>query len=168
MHSNSYTIYVNFSGPLGASIRRREIKIDFTINELLLYPTKRKIFFNLYEEYSDIPRNVEILVYSIEEILIEKIICIIDRSRNEPRDIYDLWFLLSNEFVKLDMLKDSFIKKAEYKNVKHANIVQMLEKKKVNYERLWVNRLYHQVLDLPHFDQVYRDIKRKLRESNYI
>lgn len=168
MHSNSYTIYVNFSGPLGASVRRREIKIDFTINELLLYPTKRKIFFNLYEEYSDIPRNVEILVYSIEEILIEKIICIIDRSRNEPRDIYDLWFLLSNEFVKLDMLKDSFVKKAEFKNVKHDNMVQLLEKKKVNYERLWVNRLYHQVLNLPHFDQVYRDIKRKLRESNYI
>jgi len=168
VHSNSYTIYVNFSGPLGASIERGEIKIDFTINELLLFPTKREKFFNLYEEYADIPRNVEILVYSIEEILIEKIISIIDPGRNEPRDVYDLWFLLRNGLVKLDTLKDSFIKKAEFKYVNHANMVQMLEKKKVNYERLWANRLYHQVLDLPHFDQVYRDIKRKLRESNYI
>lgn len=163
-HSNSYTIFVNFSGPLGADISRGEIKIDFTVNELLLFPIKRKRFFKLYEEYNDVPRNAEILVYSVEEIFVEKIISILDPKRNEPRDIYDLWFLLDNDYIQLALLKYQIIKKSKFKKIEDVNILRSLDNKKEIYKRLWINRLSYQVLNLPHFDHVYRYLKRSLKQ----
>ena len=163
IHSNSYTIFVNFSGPLGADIRRGEIKMDFTINELLLFPLERKRFFKLYKEYSDVPLNTEILVYSIEEILVEKFISLLDPKRNEPRNIYDLWILLDNGYVQIDLLKDYIIEKAKFKKLKDFNIIRALDKKKEVYKRLWIDKLNYQVLDLPYFEHVYRYLKRNLR-----
>jgi predicted nucleotidyltransferase component of viral defense system len=162
-HSNSYTIIVNFAGPLGASMSRGEIKIDFTINELLLFPITRKMFFHLYEEYNDIPRDVEVLVYSIEEVIIEKLVSLIDPSRNEPRDLYDVWYLLDNDLVQLDLVKDSFLKKAEFKNIKLRELAKSLDKKEGIYKRLWDIRLNHQILNLPYFEEIFRDLKRRLR-----
>jgi len=163
-HSNSYIIYINFSGPLGADISRGEVKIDFTLNELLLFPIKRKKFFELYEEYNDVPRNAEILVYSVEEIFVEKIISLLDPKRNEPRDIYDLWFLLDNDYIQLALLKGQIIEKSKFKEIEDINILHSLDNKKGIYERLWMNRLSYQVLNLPHFDHVYRSLKRILRQ----
>ncbi len=163
IHSNSYTIIVNFSGPLGASINRGEIKIDFTINELLLFPIARKGFFHLYEEYNDIPSDVEVLVYSIEEMIIEKLVCIVDPSRNEPRDIYDVWYLFDNDIVQLDLLKDSFHRKAEFKKISDIEISHSLDKKEGIYKRLWDIRLNHQMQNLPHFKLVFRYLKKRFR-----
>ena len=163
VHSNAYTIIVNFSGPLGASINRGEIKIDFTINELLLFPIERKGFFHLYEEYNDIPSDVEVLVYSIEEMIIEKLVCIVDPSRNEPRDIYDVWYLLDNDIVQLGLLKDSFQRKAEFKKISDIELSHSLDKKEGIYKRLWDIRLNHQMQNLPHFELVFRYLKRRFR-----
>lgn len=163
-HLNSYTLFLNFSGPLGADITRGEIKIDFTINEILLFPIERKKFFRIYEEYYDIPKNVKILVYSIKEIFVEKIMSILDPSRNEPRDIYDLWFLLINNYIQLDYFSDEIKKKSKNKNLDDIDVIHSLDKKKEIYEKLWTNRLCYQVLDLPHFDHVYRYLKRTLKQ----
>jgi len=164
IHSNSYTVIVNFSGPLGASINRGEIKIDFTRKELLLFPIARKKFFHLYEEYHDIPSSAEVLVYSIDEIMIEKLVCIADPSRNEPRDIYDIWYLLDNGFVQLDLLMESFQRKAEFKKISDAELSRSLEKKESIYKRLWDIRLSHQMQNLPHFELVFRYLKRRFRD----
>lgn len=163
IHTNSFTSILNFSGPLGRSFYRGEIKIDFTIDELLLYQSQRRKFFRLYKEYSDVPSDSEVLVYSIEEIIIEKLISVVDPRRNEPRDIYDIWFLLENEFVQLELLKSAFVRKTEFKRIDDINFITLLGNKKDIYERLWRTRLSHQILDLPHFNRVYRDLKRKLR-----
>lgn len=162
-HSNSHTIIVNFSGPLGASMSRGEIKIDLTINELLLFPITRKKFFHLYGEYDDIPRGVGVLVYSIEEIIIEKLVSLIDPKRNEPRDIYDVWYLLDKDLVQLDLLKNSFLQKAAFKKVGDLDLAKSLNRKEDIYKRLWDIRLDHQILNLPYFEEVYRDLKRRLR-----
>jgi predicted nucleotidyltransferase component of viral defense system len=45
-----------------------------------------------------------IQVYSLEEIASEKTVTLIDRARNEPRDLYDLWHLTSNQGIQLDHL----------------------------------------------------------------
>lgn len=37
------------------------------------------------------------LAYSLEEILSEKVIALADRARNEPRDLYDVWYLTEQE-----------------------------------------------------------------------
>lgn len=162
-HSNSYTIFVNFSGPLGASMSRGEIKIDLIKNELIQFPIKRKKFFHLYEEYDDIPRDVGVLVYSKEEIIVEKLVSLIDPKRNEPRDIYDVWCLLDKNLVQLDLLKNSFLQKAAFKKIGNMDLAKSLDKKEGIYKRLWDIRLNHQILNLPYFEEVYRDLKRRLR-----
>ena len=38
-----------------------------------------------------------IQVYSLKEILSEKVVALTDRARNEPRDLYDVWYLTERE-----------------------------------------------------------------------
>ena len=35
-------------------------------------------------------------VYAIKEIVVEKLLALSDRARNEPRDLYDLWYLFGS------------------------------------------------------------------------
>jgi predicted nucleotidyltransferase component of viral defense system len=42
------------------------------------------------------PEDAEILTYSLGEIAAEKVIALLDAARNEPRDLYDIWFLAGN------------------------------------------------------------------------
>jgi predicted nucleotidyltransferase component of viral defense system len=59
-----------------------------------------------YEEYEDIPGNAVIKVYSLKEIAAEKVIAVCDRARNEPRDLYDLWYLCEQAHVDLTEVTD--------------------------------------------------------------
>ena len=43
-------------------------------------------------------------MYSLNEIATEKIVALQDRARNEPRDLYDLWFLTSHAGVDIGHL----------------------------------------------------------------
>ena len=43
-----------------------------------------------------------ISVYSLNEIATERIVALQDTARNEPRDLYDLWFLTSHAGVGID------------------------------------------------------------------
>jgi predicted nucleotidyltransferase component of viral defense system len=38
-----------------------------------------------------------IQVYSLKEILSEKVVALTGRARNEPRDLYDVWYLTERE-----------------------------------------------------------------------
>lgn len=90
--------------------------------------------------------------------------CSSNIKRNEPRNIYDLWFLLDNDYIQLALLKGQIIEKSKFKEIEDINILHSLDNKKGIYERLWMNRLSYQVLNLPHFDHVYRSLKRILRQ----
>src|SRR5208283_2788915 len=57
-----------------------------------------------YKEFAHVPENRLIQVYWLEEIATEKTVALVDRARNEPRDIYDLWHLTSNQRIQLDHL----------------------------------------------------------------
>ncbi len=49
----------------------------------------------------DLPEDAEILAYSLSEIAAEKVVALLDPARNEPRDLYDIWFLTSNGHIDL-------------------------------------------------------------------
>lgn len=55
-----------------------------------------------YEEYEDLPDDATILVYSLEEILTEKVVALADRARNGPRDLYDDWYLTELKNMELN------------------------------------------------------------------
>jgi len=64
-----------------------------------------------YEEYEDIPEDAMIRVYSLAEVAAEKVIAVSDRARNEPRDLYDLWYLCEHAPVDLGKLVDAVARK---------------------------------------------------------
>lgn len=162
-HTNGYTFYINFSGPLGADLSRGEIKTDFTKNEFLINKPVIKPILQEYKEYSDIPEGVNLKSYPLEEIYIEKYLSILDRSRNEPRDVYDLWYLISNKVVEYELLISDIKKKGASKGIESFNIIDTLERKEANYRRIWEQRLELQMISLPPFEQVYRELKRLLK-----
>lgn len=165
-HINSYTFYINFSGPLGADLARGEIKIDFTIKEKLINQPIIKTLLREYDEYHDIPEDIELRLYSLEEIFMEKILSILDPNRKEPRDIYDLWYLISNECLEFQDLCGQIKEKGIYKGLTSFEIHDTLLSKEASYNRLWTERLAIHMMELPPFERVYRELKRYLKPLN--
>ena len=109
-HANSYTFYLRYVGPLPSG---NDVKVDVTLREHLVYPVEGRYILRGYKEFADLPENRQIQVYSLAEITSEKTIALSDRARNEPRDLYDLWHLTSNEGVELGTLLDAIRQKLE-------------------------------------------------------
>lgn len=81
---------MGYEGPLPGTASK-EVKVDITLREHLIFPVEIKPILKAYKEYEDVPEGVKIGVYSLNEIATEKIVAIQDVARNEPRDLYDLW-----------------------------------------------------------------------------
>ncbi len=134
---NTYTLYVAYTGPLQATQAHREIKVDITKEEILLYPLTERPILKEYPEYTDISENVMVSVYSLEEIAIEKLLSILDRARTEPRDLYDLWYFLEHTQIALDFLLPDFERKCLYKKLQAKQFEDALKNKTRSFEVLW-------------------------------
>jgi len=129
---------------------------------LITKPLIKKLLSE-YIDYDDIPQDIELKIYSLEEIFIEKCLCILDKARNEPRDIYDLWYLVANEYIDVMFQGENIKKKGRYKSINDFNLIAILDAKKNIYSKLWEVRLNNQMIDLPHFEKTYRELRRSLR-----
>ncbi len=88
-HQNSHTFYLAYEGPLPSS-STKEVKVDITIRERIVCPVQERPVVRGYEEYEDLPEDCSIRAYALDEIVVEKIVALTDRARNEPRDLYDI------------------------------------------------------------------------------
>jgi predicted nucleotidyltransferase component of viral defense system len=111
-HVNRHTFYLRYTGPLP---RGSDVKLDITINELIVFPLVERPILRGYEEFSDLPDNRSLLVYSLEEIATEKTVALADPARNEPRDLYDLWHLTTNEGMDMNPLVPAICRKMEFR-----------------------------------------------------
>jgi len=94
-HDNCRTFFLGYEGPLpGTAVK--EVKVDITIREQIVFPIALQPVLKAYDEYVDLPDDAKIGVYSVDEIATEKIVALLDPARNEPRDLYDLWYLTTN------------------------------------------------------------------------
>jgi hypothetical protein len=50
------------------------------------------------------PKDALVRVYSLDEIAVEKLVALTDKARNEPRDLYDLWYLTSQALIDFGTL----------------------------------------------------------------
>lgn len=92
-HHNSHTFYLAYEGPLPAA-SPKEVKVDITITERIVLAIEDRAVLRGYGEYADLPEGSKIRVYALDEIGIEKVVALTDRARNEPRDLYDVWYLM--------------------------------------------------------------------------
>ena len=163
-HENSHTFYLAYEGPLPRA-RGKIVKTDITIRERIVLPLEDRPVLRGYEEYRDLPEDVRVRVYSLNEAASEKIVALLDRARNEPRDLYDLWFLTSGGHVNLADLVNPVARKLEFRGLTLAQVGKELTGKEARYKKLWQVRLAAQMAELPEFNAVYREVRRALRQG---
>lgn len=118
-----------------------------------------------YDKFNDLPEGPTVKAYSLEEIVVEKIVALSDRTRNEPRDLYDLWYLLNHHDFWLAELLPELETKLTFRHRTTENIMENATAKEDRLRRYWGPRLSQQMINLPSYDSVYRDVKRALRGS---
>lgn len=163
VRTNTHTFYLRYTGPLPGN---NNVKVDITINEVLSFPLANRPLLRGYAEFADIPENRSILVYSLDEIAAEKTVALTDPARNEPRDLYDLWYLAVNEEVQLDHLLPAICQKLEFREKPCEDLQAALARKEARLRALWNTRLSYQMVALPPFEQVFRELRRTFRQAN--
>ena len=151
--------FIDYIGPLQGGASSRDVKVDITYNETIINETHVLPMFNEYSDLATITTNLQI--YSLKEVFIEKLCALIDRT--QPRDLYDLWYLLENQDLVIAEEWNNFLSKAKSKNIKNLNILKTLNEKETTLEKMWDKFLAHQMHDLPHFEEVIRSMKRYFR-----
>lgn len=160
----AYEGKVQYTGPLRHSmgpLKHRalpRVKLDITFYEQVLFPTKKRPLIHSYSDGHMCTRELE--VYRIEEIVAEKLRSLLQRTR--PRDVYDLWHLLSQRGLELDMhqIVSGFHQKCKYKSVPFTGIEEFFDEEKIeSYANAWESTLGHQLEVLPSFDIVINDLK---------
>lgn len=157
--TGSINFYIQFQGPLGGV--DKEIKTDITRGEKLEFsPVKKK----LIQGYDDMIPG-ELFCYPLEEVLIEK--CCAMMGRMQPRDLYDIWYLLEEEGMKLPEVKTEFENKAKHKGLDPQKLTEKVDSRMVQYQRAWNMSLSAQIKSLPQFNDVERAVKKHLRQMGY-
>jgi uncharacterized protein len=162
-HQNSHTFYLRYQGPLPAA---NDVKVDITISEVLCFPLQDRAIQRTYDSFSDLPEGPTVRVYAIEEIVVEKLLALSDRARNEPRDLYDLWYLFDATELRIAEMRPELDAKLTLRQRVVAGMEQAIAAKEDRLRRLWVARLAQQMSHLPPFDDVFRGVLRAVRAAD--
>lgn len=162
-HLNSHTFYLRYQGPLPAA---NDVKVDITINEVLCFPLQDRPIHRTYDGFDDLPEGPTVKVYAVEEIVVEKLLALSDRARNEPRDLYDLWYLFNATDLRVVEMRAELDAKLALRQRAIAGVEQAITAKEERLRRLWAARLAHQMSHLPPFDDVFREVLRAVRAAD--
>ena len=135
----------------------KELKVDI-LQDYYIPKHERKGLLFSYPEFEN--KNSVLETYALESVICDKIGRILDVD-DEPRDLYDLWYLL-----KLDL--DIKILKKEFKNKYGYGIIipnLLREIAKDDYRQNWENRLIHQIFDLPDYNMVIKDLNKLIEKK---
>ncbi len=163
---SAHTLYLSYVGPLPGSAK--EVKVDITFKETILTPNKEMEIVRTYNEYSDFLRDSKIMVYSLEEIAIEKICALFAHDRKQPRDLFDIYNLIEEKNIKVTDLVDLVERKLNFKKIHFKNIQDNFAKKEAVFEKMWQPILGQQMSFLPPFDEVFRKVKKSFRQARLL
>lgn len=167
-HRNSFTFFLGYEGPLPRTSRGKEIKVDLTITEQVVFDLVQRPVLKSYDEYVDLPEGKTVLCYSLKEIAAEKTVALLDRARTEPRDLYDLWYLTVNNHAHLSEIVDAVEQKLKFRGKTLKEVKGEFEKKESRLEKTWQPRLAPQMASLPEFEGVFRAVKREFRQAKLV
>jgi predicted nucleotidyltransferase component of viral defense system len=165
--SQGYEIKIKYWGadhkpnqkPIPPSNWATHIKLDISFSEKLITKPKQKTIFHEYSDRELI--NNTIPVYSLIEVLSEKIRSLIQRNR--PRDIYDISYLSKIiEPENYSTIKQMLYTKATDKKIEITGIDDFVNENKGNInKRAWTSSLgdHLPVGELPDFDTSYSNVK---------
>jgi uncharacterized protein len=130
----------------------KELKVDILKDTFIPSYAERKIIFT-FPDFQENEKKFN--SYNLESVAADKISRIIDVDK-EARDIYDLWYLLKLDFLKISNLKDELKKRFGFK-LFIPNLIKEFTSE--IYRQSWKIRLEKQVIDLPPFELVTRDLE---------
>ncbi|MBN2550769.1 MAG: nucleotidyl transferase AbiEii/AbiGii toxin family protein [Anaerolineales bacterium] len=157
--SGNPALYLNYIGPLQGALASRFIKVDFSRDEILEFPPRRE---PLKTDYSDCQgRTARLVVYSLEEILVEKLRSLL--TRTEPRDLYDVHYLLTSRLVDIEQVVFGIKPKFDAKGFVVSDLRTILTRRQPTFQQLWLPRLQGQMPDIPPLESVIRETNRILQ-----
>lgn len=149
--------HIGYIGPLGGFGNNKSVKVDISRSETLVFePITKEAIVN----YSDL-EEYQLLCYPLEELLVEKLRCVMQRM--QPRDYYDIWYLLEIEEMSIDFYEAEFIIKCKSKELDPKEFHEKLEKKIPQYKARWEKSMSDQIKNLPPFDDVQREVHRHIK-----
>ena len=163
-HQRNDTLYFKYQEPLPTS---NSVKVDISRSEALVFPLEMKPVLQTYAEYADLPMDSPPLqVYALHEIVVEKTLAVTDGARREPRDLYDLWFILQERHVEFpeEVIAGLETKLASRPGRANDVLAPKLEKVEAALRRSWEQRLSAQVEALPGFDHCFLDVRKLMND----
>lgn len=152
--------YISYIGPLGGQGNNKSVKIDISKSEHLVFEPQMK---DIFIGYSDMEAH-QLFCYSLEEVLVEKMRSVMQRM--QARDFYDIWYLLEQHGMKIDLYLNEFEAKCKSKELNHIDFAEKLAKRLPQYKGRWESSMSEQIKDLPEFDQVEREVLRHVKKLN--
>lgn len=150
--------YIGFIGPLGGQGNHKKVKVDISRDEQLFF---QPCINDVILRYSDLEKH-QILCYSLEEVLIEKLRSIMQRM--QARDFYDIWYLIEEQGMDVDFYLSAFEAKCKSKGLLITDFPKKLNERLPQYKARWNSSLKEQIKNLPVFDQVEREVQRHLKK----
>jgi len=154
-NAGEYAIFadVQFLGPIGF---KNKIAHDISLKEKMVEEPLR---VNVKPEYEDIP-EFEVLVYSPNEILVEKLRSILQRGK--ARDYYDVWRLMKEKEFNQDKIRELLIMKCQITGVEFKPEQILDENRLSEAKKFWTIALARLTKNLPDFESVAKDLRSML------
>ncbi|GHT30675.1 hypothetical protein AGMMS49574_10910 [Bacteroidia bacterium] len=154
--TGNINFYIVYTGALGGA--GKQVKVDISKDELLLFDLETKPLFPTYSDHID----SQVKCYSLPEVITEKLRSLL--SRQQPRDLYDLWYLSEIEGLEMSDYIAEFGRKAKYKGLNPDNFENRIEQLLPVFKARWEKSMSEQIKDLPPFEQVARELGRHFRK----
>lgn len=153
--------YISYVGPLGGQGNNKKVKVDISRNEKLEFkPVLKTVLLG----YSDLKEH-KLLCYPLEEVLVEKMRTVMQRM--QARDFYDIWYLLVQHGMDVNLYLQEFANKCESKKLNPFDFSKKLAIRLPQYKGRWESSMNEQIHDLPDFDKVEREVLRYLKKLKF-
>jgi predicted nucleotidyltransferase component of viral defense system len=141
------------------------VKLEIILYERLLFQVNEQ---PVNHPYSDTLSSDPLIipVYSLIEIITEKIRSLVQRSYTAPRVYFDIWYILQNSSFNKEILREKILEKLSFKGLqfKGVDMFMPLESKKTVVTG-WEQSLRHQVSgELPDFEKVESNLRTYLQK----
>jgi predicted nucleotidyltransferase component of viral defense system len=153
-------VYITYSAYDEIVGSAKEIRIDFSMNMRLSGMADNKKIIKTYSDTKG--HNQSLSVMSLNTILANKLGMLFDLTRNEPRDLFDIHYLLQRA-DRFD-LNINHVSKIFEEKYGYTPTLALLKSNLNNnkFKINWHARLYKQVADLPDIHAVIQEIDVRL------
>jgi predicted nucleotidyltransferase component of viral defense system len=159
-HDGGGTAWISYIGPLGS--QPRKIKLNISDDELVEGHDRLR----LHRRWPDLPAEVAIEGYTLDEVGAEKLRCVVERL--QCRDLYDLHELFDGQQVDPMEIWHLYLRKAANdltrgrQGTAPREWADVFDRRLTAYRDRWDRELGDYLSSVPGFGDIERHIRRRL------